>query len=121
LVSIGIHDIKIAMQGFETIEESVNIDSDIAKTYDLIKLKPGKIRIKVQPYADVLIDGKLIGEVPPIRIQELDVGKHTIVFVSARLDKKFTVEVEIGPGESKEIRMNMETGESKVVKLNSLQ
>jgi len=45
-------------------------------------------------------------------------GKHTIEFISTRLNKKFTVEVEIKAGESKEIRMNMTTGVSKVVKIS---
>jgi len=48
-------------------------------------------------------------------------GKHTIEFVSPELNKKFSIEVEIRAGESKEIRMNMETGESKVVKISLIQ
>ncbi len=118
----GVSKIKIEKEGYKTIEESIIIESDIEKTYELQKLilGTGKIRLKVHPYADVLIDGKLIGEVPPIRIQELEEGKHTIEFVSSRLNKKFTVEVEIGDGESIEIRMNMETGKHTKAKISLL-
>ena len=116
----GAYDIKIEKEGYKTIEESITIESDIEKTYELTKLKlgVGKIRLKVNPYADVLVDGKLIGEVPPIRVQEVTEGKHTIEFVSSMLNKKFTVEAEIRAGESIEIRMNMETGVHKIVKIN---
>ena len=121
LISIGVYKIKIEKQGHRIVEESINVDSDIAKVYDLIKVQKGKLRIKVQPFADVFIDGRLLGEVPPIRVQELEEGKHIIEFVSTRLNKKYSVDVEIGPGESKEIRMNMETGKSNVIKVSSIQ
>ena len=119
----GVCDIKIEKEGYKTIEESIIVESDVEKTYELIKLKVGvgKIRLKVHPYADVLIDGKLIGEVPPILIQEVEEGKHSIEFVSSRLNKKFTVEVEIRTGESLEIRMNMETGQHRIVKISLTQ
>jgi len=120
LVFYGYNLIRIEKEGYKTIEESITLKSDVEKTFELTKLKIElvKIRINVQPYADVLIDGKLIGEVPPVRTQEVEEGKHTIEFISARLNKKYSVEVEIKAGESKEIRMNMETGENQVVKID---
>lgn len=69
-----------------------------------------KIIIKAFPHADVSIDGGFIGEVPPARTQEIEVGIHTIEFVSKTLDRRYTVEVEIEAGVSREIRMNMITG-----------
>lgn len=86
----------------------------------LTRSKLGKIKIKVYPYADVLIDGKIIGEIPPIRVQDVVPGKHIIEFVSSRLNKNFTIEVTIKAGESKEIRMNMETGDCKILNLTSM-
>jgi len=115
----GKHEVKIAKEGFRTIEESLDVESDFEKTYALQKLEAGKIRLKVQPYADVYIDGKLLGEVPPIRVKDLEEGKHTIEFVSPRLNKKFSVEIEVKAGESQEILMNMETGEKTIIKLNN--
>ena len=114
----GVYEIKIEKEGYKTTEESIIIESDIEKTYDLIKPEVVKIRLKVHPYADVLIDGKLIGEVPPIRILEVEEGKHTIEFVVLGLNKKFTVETEIKAGEDIEIRMNMETGVHRIVKIS---
>ncbi len=120
LVFYGQNLIRIEKQGYKTIEEAITLKSDIEKEFIMTKVKIElvKIRINVQPYADVLIDGKLIGEVPPVRIQEVEEGKHTIEFIAAGLNKKYSVEVEVKAGESKEVRMNMETGESQVVKIS---
>lgn len=116
----GNYNIKIEKEGYRTIEESITLESDTEKTYDLIKLEPkvGKIILKVHPYATVFIDGKEIGEVPPTKIQEVKEGKHTIEFISKKLNKKITVEVEIRGEETKEIRMNMVTGKREIVKLS---
>ncbi len=119
LVLGGIHNLKVKKDEYRAIEELITVDSDLSKEYDLLKLIQGTIRIKVQPYATVFIDGELIGEVPPVKTQELTEGKHMIEFVATRLNKKYSVEVVIGPGENKEIHMNMETGESKVVIIDS--
>ncbi|MEE9175276.1 MAG: protein kinase [Thermodesulfobacteriota bacterium] len=116
---LGVYDIKIEKDSYKTIEESINIKSDVERIYDLTKLELVKIRIYVHPYANVFIDGKSIGEIPPIKIHEIEEGKHTIEF--KRLSQKFTVEVEIKAGESKEIRMNMETGVGKVVNVSLIQ
>ncbi len=119
----GDYNVKIEKEGYETIEESIIVEANTEKTYDLIKLEPkvGKIILKVHPYANVSIDGKEIGEVPPTKIQDVEEGKHTIEFVSKKLNKKITVEVEISGEETKEIRVNMETGKKEILKLNSKQ
>lgn len=114
-------DIRIEKEGYKITEDSISIESDMEKNYNLVKLELVKVSLKVHPYANVLIDGKFIGEVPPLKMQEVEEGKHTFEFVTTALNKKFTIEVEIKPGENIEIRMNMETGEYKVTKLNSLQ
>jgi len=119
----GNYNIKIEKEGYETIKEPITVEFDTEKTYELIKLEPkvGKIILKVHPYANVFMDGKEIGEVPPTKTQEVKEGKHTIEFVSKKLNKKITVEVEIKGEETKEIRMNMETGKKEILKLNSKQ
>lgn len=118
---LGVYDIKIEKDSYKTIEESINIKSDVERIYNLTKLELVKIRLNVYPYANVFIDGKSIGEIPPIKIHEIEEGKHTIKFVSTDPNKEFLIEVEIRAGESKEIRMNMETGVSKVVNVSLIQ
>jgi len=118
LAFFGRNSIKIEKEGYRTFEEWIDLQSDLEKKYDLVKLELVKIRLKVSPYANVFIDGKSIGEVPPTRTYEIEKGKHTIEFVHSELNKKYTVEVEIKAGESKEIRMNMNTGKSQVVNID---
>jgi serine/threonine protein kinase len=119
----GNYTLKIEKEGYKTIEEPLTVQSDTEKRYDLIKLElaVGKIILKVHPYANVFIDGEEIGEVPPTKIQKIKEGRHTIEFVSEKLNKKIAVEVEISGDETKEIRMNMETGKKEILKLNSRQ
>ena len=116
----GTYSIRIQKEGYKTVTESITIKSDVDRTFNLQKLKLElvKIRLKASPYAEVYIDGKLIGEIPPIKTPEVEEGKHKIEFVSTPLNKKYTVELEIKAGESKEIRMNMETGEYKIENIN---
>ncbi|MBN1274609.1 MAG: protein kinase [Candidatus Aminicenantes bacterium] len=125
-VAPGSYVIKIEKEGYKTLEETVDIQSDFSRMFRLERTEvsgtevvslTGKIRIKVQPFADVFIDGVLIGEVPPAIVRDVKTGRHTAEFVSTSLNKKYSVEFEIGPGENKEIRMNMRTGKSEVVVL----
>ena len=125
-VNPGAHKIRVEKQGFQPVEEAFNIQADFAKTYELVAEEAqtassdsatGKILIKVLPFADVFIDGVLIGEVPPSITQDVRAGKHTLEFVSTSLNKRHSVEVDLKPGENIEVRMNMNTGESQIVRL----
>jgi hypothetical protein len=125
-VTPGSHKIKVEKQGFQPVEESVDIQDDFAKTYELAAEEAaapssdsatGKILVKVLPFADVFIDGVLIGEVPPSITQDVRAGKHTLEFVSTSLNKRHSVEVDLKPGENIEVRMNMNTGKSEIVRL----
>ena len=89
----------------------------LKQTNELAKLQPAKIRFNVNPYADVFVNDKLVGEIPPIKTVELTEGKYTIKFVSTGLNKTLTVEVELRSGQSKEVRVNMLTGERKIIDL----
>ena len=117
----GRYMIKIEKAGYKTIEESIEIESDVEISYDLIKLQPGRLHIKASPYANIIMYGKLIGEVPPVKVLEVEEGKYTIEFASPKLDKRLSVIVEVKAGETKEIRVNMRTGKSQINKLHSKQ
>ena len=68
--------------------------------------EPGKgwLIINAFPYAKIEIDGKSYREVPPVLEVELTAGKHTVKFIASRLNKTHTIEVNLSPGERKEIR-----------------
>jgi serine/threonine protein kinase len=113
----GRYAVKIEKEGFRSVQESLTVEADVVKTYELAKLLPGKVRFNVYPYANVFIDDKLVGEVPPVETMELAEGKYTLKFVSTGLGKTLTVVLEIRSEENKEVRVNMATGESKIIKL----
>jgi serine/threonine protein kinase len=122
----GSHSIRIEKLGYKTFGEVLNIQADFDKTYQLEQQEAvapetsgqtGKITVKVLPFSDVYIDGVLIGEVPPSIVQEVRPGKHALEFVSTSLNKKHSLEVDIKPGENVEVRMNMNTGESEIIRL----
>jgi hypothetical protein len=71
--------------------------------------------IKVHPWADVFIDGKFAGQIPPVKRVPIDVGKHTIKF--KRNGQFIDKEVEIKSGKNLEVFMNLLTGEFKVQEL----
>lgn len=113
----GLYAVKVEMDGYRTLQESLSVDADVTKTYELTKLLPGKVRFNVNPYADVFVGDKPVGEVPPVKTVELAEGKYTLKFVSSGLNKTVTVEIEIRSGDNKEVRVNMVTGESKIIAL----
>ena len=115
-VLAGPHQLKVRLNGYKMLDDALTISSDAEKNFVLDKLAPGKIWLRVQPFADVSVDGKPIGEVPPRRSCDLDEGTHVFEFVSTRINKRVTVEVQAKSGESQEILVNMETGEYRIVR-----
>jgi hypothetical protein len=113
----GQHRIRIIKTGYRILEEPLGIESDFEKNFVLEKLLAGKVSLRVQPFAEVFVDGKPLGEVPPQRSCDLEEGKHVFEFVSSRINKKVSVEIEVKSGGSQEIRVNMDTGEYQVVRL----
>ena len=116
-VSLGIHSITISKPGYRTLEETISVLQDLQKTYLLQKLGVGTIRITALPYAFVSIDGDAAGEVPPPIDQSINEGQHTLEFVSPTLNKRHRLQIEIRPGASIEVRMNMETGKSRILNI----
>lgn len=84
---------------------------------DSLELKNHEIRVNVRPFADVWIDGIRIGEIPPRRIHKVSKGKHILEFEIKEPYKKLVVEVVIKAGENIEIRVDMRTGEYKIINL----
>jgi len=116
-VALGTYSITITKPGYRTIEETISVSQDLIKTYLLYKLGSGTIRITALPFADVSIDGKAVGEVPPPLSRSITEGQHTLEFISSALNKRYSVEVEIQPGASIEVRMNMETGKNRILNI----
>jgi serine/threonine protein kinase len=111
----GKYQIKIEKAGYQTREFAVDLQTNFERTYNLEKLESLQLLIKVHPWADVFIDGKFAGQIPPVKRVPIDVGKHTLKF---KRDGQFIdKEIEIKRGKNLEVFMNLLTGEFKVQEL----
>ena len=91
------------------VEETLSITSNFDKHYTLVKGKPVFLRIAVAPWAEVYIDGRSIGEIPPVKKISIAVGKHTIKF--KQMGKEFSYTLEMKANENKGVNMNMTNGD----------
>jgi hypothetical protein len=106
---LGKYQIKIEKAGYQTREFSVDLQTNFAQIYNLQKIESLSIVIKVHPWADVFIDGKFTGQIPPVKKVPISLGKHTIKF--KRNGQLIDKEVEIKRGQNLEVFMNLLTGE----------
>jgi len=80
----GRYEIRIEKEGYKTVEDEIELQSDFEKTYNLERLF-GWFSISAFPYAEVEIDGTPIGKpgerVPPVKTVRVSTGKHKIKFI----------------------------------------
>lgn len=104
----GRYTVRIEKEGYTPREEEVELRQDIFRQYNLKELGYGYLIVSFYPYAEVEIDGKMYREVPPPLEVKLLEGKHTIRFVSLKLKREKTVEVELTKGERKRVHEKLE-------------
>ncbi len=68
-------------------------------------VRRGLLDVRVSPYADVFVDGKLVGTTP-LKPIELAPGTHKVLLVNAELDLHKTVRVTIAPGRKTRLTEN---------------
>jgi serine/threonine protein kinase len=114
----GSHTIRIAKQGYQTIVKEISLEKDEELREVLVEAVPVNIRLSAFPSAEVIMDGNLIGRVPPILNQEIAPGFHTFVFINTDLGKRHEEQVELEAGTKIKLHMKMETGELLVSKFD---
>jgi serine/threonine protein kinase len=112
----GSHTIRIEKEGYQTVVTQITLDKDEEVREVLVQAAPVKIRLSAFPGAEIIIDGNLIGRVPPILNHEIASGFHTIVFINTDLDKRHEERIELKAGTNIKLHMKMETGELLVSK-----
>ena len=71
--------------------------------------EPGSLWIRVRPWAEVLIDGKKVGQTPlvPIRVPA---GKHTVVLINESLNVRRSYPVTVSPAKTTELKITLGQG-----------
>jgi hypothetical protein len=107
----GSHKIRIEKDGYQTIVRQITLNKDEEVREVLVQAAPVNIRLSAFPGAEIIIDGNLIGRVPPMLDQAIAPGFHTIVFINTDLDKRHEEKVELKAGTNIKLHMKMDTGE----------
>ncbi len=110
----GQHTIKLLKEGYRTLEESIRISSDSDRLFELQESETIVIRISAHPWAEVFVDGKSIGNVPPIKEISITVGPHSFEFVKG--EDRITKTHDVKPEPNLLLHMNMESGELREIK-----
>ena len=119
MLPAGTYEIRVEREGYLSQSFILNVNSDITHIYRLEKAPPARVVFDGQPYANVLVNDRLVGEVPPSIPQELEAGKYIIKYVAQKLNLERTFEIEIKPGEKKKIFVNMITGDRKITDIEN--
>lgn len=114
----GSYKVRIEKEGYQTVEKQITLDKDEGLREVLIKAEPVKIRLSAFPGAEILIDGKMIGRVPPVMDYDITPGVHKITFINPGLSKKYEERIEVKTGERIMVHMKMETGEFRTSKID---
>jgi serine/threonine-protein kinase len=71
-----------------------------------VKPSRGKLLVRVNPWADVVVDGRMVGATP---LSPLDVsaGKHSVTVTNSELGKTKTVAVEVRANRQELVEINL--------------
>lgn len=67
---------------------------------------PGTLRILVHPWAQVFVDGKLVGTTP-LPVLSLPPGRHSLILVNEALDVREVHHVDVRAGQQKEVKYTL--------------
>ena len=68
---------------------------------------PGSISVRVQPWADVLLDGKAVGTTP-LQPFSASAGRHELTLVNSKLKQTKVVKVDVQPGKTVAVEVNLQ-------------
>jgi serine/threonine-protein kinase len=68
---------------------------------------PGTVTIQAVPWCNVSIDGRAVGETPVVN-HTLQSGRHTITCTNPELDVTRTRSIEITPGDTARVRIELQ-------------
>jgi len=81
LVMPGEHQVTAQAQGFEVLEQAIQVESDRHQKFELVMIPtPGQLDISLEPEvnAKLSLNGELFGELPGL-LEEVPAGQHEIL------------------------------------------
>jgi hypothetical protein len=105
-LSAGEHTISLLNENFAgliTGRVSIPADETITRKYSFNEA--GYLQVVVQPWADVFVDGRLVGQTPLQKVR-IPVGRHSVTLRHPQLGEK-TAEIDIKLEETTLLRMEM--------------
>ena len=70
-------------------------------------ISKAQLMLATHPFAEVMVDGQPLGRTTPT-VLELAPGKHHLVLTNAERGLKKELDLELGPGESRELRIDLD-------------
>jgi hypothetical protein len=105
-LSAGEHTISLLNENFAgLITDRVSIPADETVTRKYSFNESGYLQVVVQPWADVFVDGRPVGQTPLQKVR-IPVGRHSVTLRHPQLGEK-TAEVDIKLEQTTMLRMEM--------------
>jgi|GEM_PF-871553 len=105
-VSLSVDDTKPEHLSKVKKENTAAKEKEAAETPGIISSEPGELLVTCFPWADVYLDGKLLGQPPFARPFKVDPGRHLLIFI--RPDYPVvSQEINISPEEKSIIDVNL--------------
>ena len=115
-VESGRYRLLVRKDGYGPEETSIELTKDFRTVVDLAPLATVPVQIRASPKANVVVNGRLIGEIPPTQDLRIQEGELTIDFILPDTGKQYSVKMTIVPGEDWELRISMDSG--RLIRIN---
>ncbi len=118
-LAIGTHNLVLKKTGFRDKPVTMDLQAEYQESVTLVPLEKINVKIQVRPTANIAIDNVSSGPATTIVTTDILEGRHTITFTAPDNSQKYSLPLELKPGEKWEVRMFMSTGKCLLINLVS--
>ncbi len=98
-LAIGTHNLVLKKTGFRDKPVAMDLQADYQQSFVLDALEKINVKIQVRPTANIAIDNESSGPATTIVTTDILEGRHTITFAAPDNSQKYTLPLELKPGE----------------------
>jgi serine/threonine-protein kinase len=102
----GLHTLRLSNKGLG-IDQTLLVTIEPGQTSTVNELAKGLLVVKVEPPADVKLDGKQLGQTP-IPARQVYEGVHSLELSNTNLNETRRLEVKVKAGETRTVSVNLE-------------